>query len=67
MSDKIVREFPIRSVYFTPVEVQGIVDLMDGYLRLAFSSMDKETCINNIDELVWNTMTRAYDSLTEEV
>jgi hypothetical protein len=66
-TDREVREFPVRSCYFTPTEIQSIVDLMDGYLRLAFSTLDHETVIKNIDETIWDTMTRAYQSLTEEV
>jgi hypothetical protein len=66
-TDREVREFPVRSCYFTPLEVQNIIDLMDGYLRLAFSTMDHDTAIKNIDEMIWDTMKRAYQSLTEEV
>ncbi len=67
MRESIVREFPIRSIYFTPLEVQKIVAKMDSYLRLAFSTEPDETAIEDINDEVWNTMKRAYQSLTEEV
>jgi hypothetical protein len=62
-----VQEYPIRAIYFTQTEVQDIVNLMDGYLRLAFSKLDHETMIKNIDDAIWDTMQRAYRSLTEEL
>jgi hypothetical protein len=67
MAERIVREFPIRSVYFTPLEVQNIIAKMDGYLRLAFSTEPSETEIADINDEIWNTMKRAYQSLTEDV
>jgi hypothetical protein len=67
LSNRVVREFPVKSVYFTPTEVQDIVTLMDGYIRLSFSIEPDETQIKNINDSVWDTMQRAYHSLTEEV
>jgi hypothetical protein len=65
-AEKVVREFPIRSCYFTPMEVQNIVDLMDSYLLMSLSTMPDDTEIKHINELIWDTMKHAYTSMIEE-